>query len=893
MKEESNASILQCYRLAERVLRRIHDLFDDKVDGLELLMENDGLQNMYGHMSTVTNWDTFLSLLSHTNPTLRILEIGGGTGGATSACLKGLASTSGHSGRMYSKYTFTDISAGFVTQAKEKFKEFSGVEFLILDISRDITEQGFEMESYDLIVASNVIHTTPKISESLDNIKKLLVPGGWLLLQEVCPSIPVIDYIAGVLPSWWPAEDSRETPYLSPEEWHQELVNAGFTGAEVVRYDNDIPYHMNANIVSRIRARTTVRGHVNILHSGTVTDWARSLEHLLLSKGFSIKWLNLHERPPLVTNVISLLDLEGPFFHEISNADFYAFQRFTQNIQGCFLWLTRPIQLADKDPDPRFALALGMMRTLRQEIVRNTATLEVDRLDGLTAEAVIHIYMKMKDQEDGESSAHPEYEFILKEGAIHVGRFQWNSLGDVTTTLNEPKPRALDVGCPGLLDSLTWTLAGRAPTLEDADIEVDIKFVGLNFKDIMVSMGLVGDTGEQGLEASGIVRNVGPGVTNIQIGDRISIARKGLMRTRIILPARCCVVVPDNLSLEDAAAGPCVFMTAMYSLIHCGNLQKGQSVLIHSACGGVGLAAIQICQLIGTEIFVTVGNKEKATHLMENFSIAEDHIFDSRSTSFLQDILKKTKNIGVDLVLNSLSGELLHASWKCVAPFGKMIELGKRDFIGHGKLDMDLFQDNRSFIGVDLLEIGYKRPQLLQRLMKQFLEYFRDGKIGSIRPVSVYEASNISKAFRYMQTGQHIGKILIRMPDDPSTIPVSRLEEKGALFRHDASYLLIGGFGGLGRTVATWMVEKGARHFIIMSRSGQEAPQNRAFVEDLESQEDVHVISISGTASRIEDVRKAVAAARKPIAGVIQMSMVLQVGLVSSNWKGSMVEQDN
>lgn len=393
----------------------------------------------------------------------------------------------------------------------------------------------------------------------------------------------------------------------------------------------------------------------------------------------------------------------------------------------------------------------------------------------------------------------------------------------------------------------------------------------------MISMGLMGKTSEIGLEAAGTVCNVGSGVQNIQVGDKVSVFGTGLMGTRKIVPANTCLVLPEGLSLEDAAAGPCVFSTALYSLVKCGNLQKGQTVLIHSACGGVGLAAIQICQAIGAEIFATVGSKEKRNHLMEEFNLTEDRIFDSRSVSFHKDIMKATGGRGVDLVLNSLSGELLHASWKCVAPMGKMIELGKRDFLGHGKLDMDLFMGNRTFIGVDLLQVGEQDPEIIRSLIQQFTHSLEQGKLRPIRPVTVFKASDIAKAFRHMQTGKHMGKILVEMPENPSELPASKLQAKGALFRSDTSYLLIGGLGGLGRAVARWMVEKGAQHLLFMSRSGLETTKAREFVQDMESQENCHIQVVTGDVTNINDVERAVSAAVRPIAGIMQLSMVLRV----------------
>ncbi|KAI9037118.1 lovastatin diketide synthase LovF [Aspergillus affinis] len=860
---------------AQEVLSNIQDILDDKISALEVIMESDAVRFMYEESSRLCHPENFLSLLSHSRPTLKVLEVGAGTGGATAVALDALFSTTTHKSRMYSSYTSTDISAGFFSQAKERFKDFPGLGYETLDISADPEEQGFAAEDYDLIIASNVVHATPRILETLKNLRKLLVPGGRLFLTELCPTVPALNYIMGTLPGWWSSEDSREIPMISVAQWHQCLLDAGFTGVDIVRYDREPPYNMNAYMISQ-RQRTTrplVRD-ISFLHSGTVSRWARDLEQAFLAKGVNVQWYTLDELPSSINDVISLIELDSPFFNCLSNQEFQAFQNFVSRVKEYCLWLIRPVQLDEQDPDPRFALTLGLMRTVRKEFAARFATLELDQKDTSATENVYQVFQKTFSHRH-ESPADNDHEFVIKDGTVQVGRFQYDYFQDLMARGQGLEPRSLDIGCFGMFDSLTWALEGRSKPLGEHDVEVDICFVGLNFRDIMISMGLMGDTSQIGLEAAGIVRNVGSEVKTIQVGDRVSILRKGLMGTRKIIPASFCFVIPDYMSLKDAAACPCVFSTAIYSLINCGNLQKGQKILIHSACGGVGLAAIQLCQAIGAEIFATVGSQEKRNHLVETFNIAEDHIFDSRSISFEKNVMNMTGNRGVDLVLNSLSGELLHASWRCVAPMGKMIELGKRDFLGHGKLDMDIFGANRTFVGVDLLQRGEQNPSLMRNTMEQFKQYLDEEKLSPIRPVNVFNASDVAKAFRHMQAGKHIGKIVLEMPRDPSELSVSKLQGKGALFRHDASYLLVGGLGGLGRAVARWMLEKGARHLVFMSRSGLESSKNREFIQDLESQAECHTTTVTGDVSNANDVARAVSGATRPLAGVLQLSMVL------------------
>lgn len=231
-----------------------------------------------------------------------------------------------------------------------------------------------------------------------------------------------------------------------------------------------------------------------------------------------------------------------------------------------------------------------------------------------------------------------------------------------------------------------------------------------------MAMGIVeGYKPGLGIECSGVVSRLGPGVQNLVVGDRVMTIGHGCFTTNFITEASLATRLPENMSFEEAATIPCVYATAIHALINLGGLEEGQTVLVHSACGGVGIAAINICQMMGAKIYATVGNPDKVQYLMDTFGIPRDHIFNSRDSSFYGDLMNATNGRGVDLVLNSLSGELLHVSWKCVAQFGKMLEIGKRDFIGKGQLGMDIFESNRSFHGIDMSQMAVERPDKCQR----------------------------------------------------------------------------------------------------------------------------------------------------------------------------------
>ncbi|KAE8143385.1 putative polyketide synthase [Aspergillus pseudotamarii] len=821
------------------------EIMANRISALDLLIENNRLSRIYQFDQGNSDWSIFISFLSHSNPRLRILEIGAGTGGATTEALRSLY-ISGVP--MYSEYTFTDISPRFMTAAQDKFRENANMEYRILDISSDPLKQGFTAQSFDLIIASNALHTTPILKHTLKNVKSLLAPHGWLLLHD-----------------WWVGEDDGRIngPYISPERWDKELQSAGFTGTKAIRRDID-PYHICVDMITRPLPVATTTQPIILVTDGSPDLWAGMVYSALASQNFTVEWGSLEEAPSVHACVVFLLDQQDPFLMRLSEKRYHALQKYLMDIdQSKLLWVTKMTQFNCEDPG--FGLVLGFARTLRQELMLDFYTLEIDLFDTESAKAVGPIVRKILESAD-EDNQSPSHEFAYHNHTVFISQCYWGIVTDNLRPIQSDTSKKLTMEIPGLLDTLEWVDTSYG-SLERDDVEVDIHYIGLNFKDIMVAMGFVGSISEMGQEGSGVVRRVGSNVGNIMPGDEILVHDLGPICTRTIVNRQRCLKLPKGLSTQDAVNMGSVFATAIYSLINVGQLERGQTVLIHSACGGVGQAAIQICQLVGVEkIFATVGSQAKKDHLVKIYGIPPDQIFDSRSASFSPCVMKATEGRGVDVVLNSLYGELLHASWECVASFGRMVELGKRDLLANGTLSLKPFVKNRAFFGVDLLELS-------EDLLSQFILWYEEGKIKPIRPTTVFPACEVIEAFRFMQRGTHMGKILIRIPDDSSQLS-QRPSEMEVLFSSSASYLLVGGLGGLGRAVSRWMVEQGARYLVYLSRTADSSEENREFIKELNAM-GCHVQCIQGSVTRIEDVQAAISRCKSPLKGVFQMSISL------------------
>ncbi|EAW17483.1 putative polyketide synthase, partial [Aspergillus fischeri NRRL 181] len=880
-----------CGAIAAAVWRsydQLANVFEGKTDFLDLLIHDGTLSSIYDWMNDIWDVSDFFQLLGHTQPQMKILEIGAGTGGLTAKILKHLQSEFGE--RLYLQYTFTDVSSGFFVAAKERFKQYDAIEYKTLDISRNPLEQGFNAEEYDLVIASNVLHATPILHDTLSHVRTLLTPQGRLFLQELSPMIVTncMVFIMGLFSGWWLGEaDGRiEGPFLPPEEWDTRLRAAGFSGCETVTFDNERPYHINANIVARPAMHFEYQKQVSLLSGQSqIHPLALQLEILLCDKGYSpqhYQW-GSEEQPPADQDLISFVDLDGPLLKDPTDKDWDLLLQTIQSLQeASVLWLTPPAQINAKDPHA--ALILGVARTIRSELDMPLATLELENIGTPeAADAALNVFRRVQRCKDEMAELDPDMEFAWVNGAVHIGRFHWYPIPSaLKATAAPPDTKALTISKRGLLQTLHWS--GRSlPELPADQVQVEMKAVGLNFTDVLIAMGVINSVDALGdgyntfgLEGAGYVSKVGTDVDHVKPGDKVMLIGTNStgIATQVQRPGGFVLPIPDHLSFEDAATMPAVYVTVLLGLFDKAHLAKGQSILIHAAAGGIGIAAINVARWIGADIYCTVGSEEKAEFLVKEFGIPRNRIFHSRDTSFRDDLMAATDGVGVDCVLNSVSGELLHTSWECVASSGCMVEIGKRDMIGRGQLALGKFEDNRTFIGADLSRYTVFNKPAVARLMRMMLDLYIDGHIAPVQPITLFDAESVESAFRYMQQGIHIGKVVIRFPDAESSLPWAPTISKPS-FRGDRCYLLVGGMGGLGQAIATWMATHGAKHLIFLSRSAGKTDDDQAFIHEL----NLMGCAVQAWAGDVADplvVHNAIEQAPMPIAGVMQMAMVLR-----------------
>lgn len=424
------------------------------------------------------------------------------------------------------------------------------------------------------------------------------------------------------------------------------------------------------------------------------------------------------------TIVVALIELEKPVLSNLTHDEMQAVKAMNKRA-GTMLWITGGDLLGATRPN--MSIGLGLFRTMRLEHhPTKFGILDVDHprtSAELIGQSIADVLLVLKLQPRGDD------EFILLNGLLYVSRmvprtFLNSSLASRRDHKTIQIPRSelgaaqLAIRRPGNVSTVHLQQCQRAlDRMRKDEVELEVLAVGLNAKDLYTLMGRV-DTRDwtTSLECTGTVRSVGEGVSNLHPGDRVVVMAPQKFSTLMRVPLSCCCKLLAYESHLEMATVPVVLSSALYALQHRAQLRPHESVLIHSATGGLGQAAIQVARMAGADVFATAGTEEKRRYLHEVLGVARNHIFGSHDTSFLADIMRETAGRGVDVILNSLSGDLLHAGWSCMAEFGRFIEVGKKDVTEAGSLDMSVFGRAASFSAFDLTDLYYSKNPAQNRV---------------------------------------------------------------------------------------------------------------------------------------------------------------------------------
>jgi len=485
------------------------------------------------------------------------------------------------------------------------------------------------------------------------------------------------------------------------------------------------------------------------------------------------------------------------------------------------------------------------------------------------------------------SSPDREQQIAYRQGDRHVARLVRceskppSSQGQLQVPLSQPFQ--LKISSYGILDNLTLVpMTRRQPRA--GEVEIQVRATGLNFRDVLNALGMLQKYSEQlgiesstempfGGECAGTIVAVGENVTNFKVGDEVIAALAiGSFSSFVNVNAEFVALKPQNLSFEEAATIPIAFLTAYYGLHLLGKIKTGDRVLIHAAAGGVGQAAVQLAQRAGAEIFATA-SPSKWAFLK---SIGVEHVMNSRTLDFAEEVMNMTKGQGVNIVFNSLSCEFIDKIVSVLSQNGRFIEIGKLGI--WDELQVQEIRPDVSYYPFDLLDISIQNPSAIGELLQKLMSFQQCTP--QPLPHKVFPIENVINAFRYMAQAKHIGKVVVSLPSVDDGLDREQV-------RSDSSYLITGGMGALGLKVADWMVEQGVRHLILTGRNGASTAVRQAIMQW--EQTGASVVVAQADMSKREDVARVldtVQASMPPLRGIVHAAGVLDDGvLLQQNWE--------
>ncbi len=839
--------------------------------------------------------------------TLRVLEVGGGTGGTTEAVLQAIPDER-------CSYTFTDASPLFLTKARDRFASRSGVAYRVFDLEKDALAQGFETGSVDLIVAANVVHATRDVASTLTRLRQLLSPGGMLLMLEVSRPSRWVDLSFGFTEGWWAFDDAFRTDYplLPSSEWTRVLRAAGFPdvsvalgtagsgagleeqsmvlartapaaaasadGSWVVLCDAGGTGAAIARRLSEAGARVTMISTVSAGAPATSDDRVTSLVADATDRAELTKTLDAVGRAGGLSSVLNCLPLDAGQASPRGDAGVAAAASAsaTSAITVAQAVLTfggndttaRPtlwnvtqsaVRTSAGDDAPSLVQSpvWGVARTLQLE----HPELQVRCVDLPLRPSAVDVDALAREL----LAPTPERQVALRNGARLVARL------DTAAALTPAFPAAYRVASRvrGTIESLEIS-AGTQPAPGPGEVVIRVVATGLNFKDVLNVLGTYpGDAGAIGGECAGYVTGVGEGVTTHRIGARVVGIAQAAMGSHVVTPATLVVWVPDGMAMDDAAALPIAYLTAYHTLIELARLQRGERVLIHAGAGGVGMAAVHLALRAGAEVFATAGSDAKRAFLRE---LGVSHVLDSRQLSFADEVMARTGGEGVHVTLNSLSDAFVERSLAVTARGGRFIEIGKRGIWSAEQVAA--LGTQLEYHIVDWTNLARTEPARIGEALRTLLYAVEQGTLPPL-PVQVFPLSRMHDAFRYMAQGRHTGKIVISHRE--------ALDGNGALptaVVPGAAYVIAGGTSGLGLLTAEWLARRGATHLVLCSRSGGNAT-TAATADRMRTggvRVDIVSVDVSDSAALgalLERVRGV-----SPIRGVIQSAGALDDGAV-------------
>ncbi|XP_070532355.1 probable polyketide synthase 1 [Ptychodera flava] len=812
---------------------------------------------------------------------VRILEVGGRMGGLSKYILQKLKEEVANK---QVEYVFTDLSASFFSHAQQCLEEFPLVKYKQLDIEKDVEPQGFIPGSVDIVVCLDTLHSAVDVNNGMYHMRNLLCDDGWLFMYEATNSYYMTELVFGSLQLCWVYEDFRqESCWLSRKSWEDLFKNSGYEDVVSVTTPAEL---LHSIIVGRKNdGKKESDNQANRKEEWLLFGCVEETVHKSMQKCYGKSYSRV--KSPTMADIESLTNRKG-----------------VNAVYWCGEW----------DANLHFLLELLKCTDSNQEAIRSVyiitngafkkkGNLWSHAAYGLAGSTCNHIgsgcvfYIDLDSQASLQHNAkmlmqvlsnptQPERAIVIEGNELLCPR-----------VMNSPPP-----GTPAL-QSKHWRLEQRVSQdgrtslddlgfcslpdmhLKPGDVKIKVKAAALNFKDVMMAHGMLEGLEDEasrskfGLECSGVIEDVGEGVAHLKVGDEVIAFANASFASHVLCDARFVVPKPKHQSMIQCAGISVAFTTAYHSLVERGNLRQGETVLIHSACGGVGLAAIQVAKMQNANIICTAGTEEKRKYLRTKLGIK--YVADSRSEEFYHDVMNWTNGKGVDVILNSLYGRLMARGLAVLAPGGRFCEIGKRDILENSQMDLKTFLENKTFMSCQI-DIRLKQDRNgMQKSLEKVVKLFEERKLQPL-PTSVYQIADYKDAFRMMSKGQHIGKVVFELKE--SFFP-ERFDQHGDIFHEKATYLVTGAFGGVGQALVRWMQKMGAKYLVLISRSGAKSAAAQRTLEFLKRKA-VQVYTFAADVSDYKSIQAILDQLKSnntipPLKGIFHLAGVIDETLLS------------
>ncbi|KAM0721832.1 hypothetical protein Q7P37_002757 [Cladosporium fusiforme] len=826
--------------------------------------------------------ETYVDLSGFKNPDLTVLEVGKSTHDLTRKLLETLIHPKGGIPRL-KNYTLV----GDVRPDLEKFRPF--LEYRALDFDVELEVQGFVPASFDMVIGSGLLCQAQNLQRDIGLLNRLLRPGGKFLINE----------------------DSTSPNEKEKRDLDHSLTHLNFRTDLFLKNvsDTEACTKLVAVATKQMAVVSNLPRDIIVLCSASQRN-AGSLASAIFARLYS--FFNVPvifqdvdiaaSRGVSGSVVVSLLGLSTLSVQDWTESELIAFKHIlTENHK--LLWITQGAQL--RSPNPSAASIMGVLRALRYEDSRlkphaldlspEILVEDNDRAAALVARLLSNILF--------DSSYDLEYEFAERDGRIMIPRMlPEGSLNDaVTANLHRTTPRPflqsgplqLTMPTPGQIDSLCFQSTRLARDLPEEEVQIEVTAHGVHTLD---AMAMAGETASSkfGYSVAGTVISTSAQPSNINVGERIVVLRPGALTNILHAKPDELHVIPQTLTLPQAAGLAADFALAQYALVQAARLEPGESCLIEKPNSVLGQAALLFAKEKGANVSAFAADQSARDFLTSTCGLSANDIVDGTLLSSRNTVKEKRW----DVILCDMDSDNVDRLWSCIADFGRLVQILPSSLIKRPKLGKLLMHSNAAFITVDLEAVRQHKPQAFHRAVREGLNMLSQEHSRLTELVREVPMASITDAFQEIsQNRTRTNNLVLTARDgDLVTVIAEDPHPLAASLYPDATYLIVGGLGGLGRSIAKSLVVNGAKHLVFLSRSGGRSNEEvRTYLQSLMREGAVSAIALACDVADENQLRATlleISQTSPPIKGVIQAAMVLHDALFENmthaDWQGAL-----